>query len=67
MMPTLMMVYMWVFGGVIPGFGLVFTIYWSLDKAESVIVGLLGLFGFILVGLPIYYTLVFFFGGMIFG
>lgn len=67
MMGTLMAIYMWVFGVIFPVVGLVYVLYWCMEQASHVIKGLLGLFAYLLVGLPIYYTAMFFIGEIIFG
>lgn len=67
MMATLMTIYLWVFGVIAPVVGMVYVLYWSLELSDHVIKGLLGLFAYLLVGLPIYYTAMFFFGEIIFG
>lgn len=66
-MATLMAIFMWVFAVIVPVVGLVYVLYWCMELSSHVIKGLLGLFGYLLVCLPIYYTIMFFIGEMIFG
>lgn len=66
-MPTMMMIYMWVFCVVLPLIGLVFTIDWGMAWGRQALSAMLALIGYIFIALPIYYAGVFFFGEMIFG
>lgn len=67
MMAILMMVFMWVFGVIVPVVGLILSLYWALEKSTTVIHSAFGFFGYLLVGLPVYYVLMLSVGEVIFG
>lgn len=66
-MATLMMVFMWVFGVIVPVIGTVLSLHWAFEKATTTIRAALGFFGYLLVGLPVYYAIMFSAGEVIFG
>lgn len=57
-MEFLAMALAWVLMIIVPVVGLILVVYWGLEKSSTALRGVFGLFGYILVALPLYYALI---------
>lgn len=48
----------WIFVVIVPAVGLILTIYWVFETASTILRAMLGLFGYVFVVLPLYFSVV---------
>lgn len=56
-MEILSVVLAWVLVVIVPVAGMIYVVAWAFQKANTVLRAMLGIFGYLLVALPVYYGL----------